>query len=98
MDCCAQVFDKALDKLDSSEMYATLCSDLHRVLPAFKDESCEEGGSEVTFRHLLINKCQEQFEEGGAAMAAVDGPKCIQEEDTTVVSTLHSLEERSCGI
>lgn len=38
----AQVFDKALGEPGFSEIYATLCFDLNRVLPTFKDEEGEE--------------------------------------------------------
>jgi hypothetical protein len=33
---CVQVFDKALGEPGFSEIYATLCFDLNRVLPSFK--------------------------------------------------------------
>lgn len=66
------MFDKALGEPGFSEIYATLCFDLNKELPTFKDEAGEEGGSDITFRRLLLNKCQEEFEEGDAAMKAVE--------------------------
>jgi hypothetical protein len=41
-------------------------------MPACQDEEGEEGGSDITFRRVLLNKCQEEFEEGDAAMKAVE--------------------------
>ena len=72
-----QVYDKALSE---PEMCATLCYNLHWELPTFQDEDGEEGGSEITVRRLLLNKCQEEFEEGAAAMAAVYSRERAQQE------------------
>ena len=73
------MFDKALGEPGFSEIYATLCFDLNKELPTFKDEAGEEGGSDITFRRLLLNKCQEEFEEGDAAMAAVEARERAQQ-------------------
>lgn len=75
-----QVFDKALSEPGFSEIYAALCHDLNASLPTFKDESSEEGGQEITFRRVLLNKCQEEFEEGDAAMKAVEAREKAEQE------------------
>lgn len=75
-----QVFDKALLEPGFSEIYATLCFDLNQSLPSFKDESGEEGAMEITFRRVLLNKCQEEFEEGDAAMKAVEAREKAEQE------------------
>ncbi|KAK4744833.1 hypothetical protein SAY87_011145 [Trapa incisa] len=54
-----QIFDKALMEPTFCEMYANLCSYLSQVLPYFT-----EGHERITFKRLLVNKCQEEFERG----------------------------------
>ena len=81
-----QVFDKALGEPNFSGIYARLCYDLNQVLPSFKvmDEDGRE--EDVEFRRVLLNKCQSEFEEGGAAMRAVEArEKRQQEEDAAKV-------------
>ncbi len=78
--CVLQVFDKALSEPSFSEIYATLCFDLNKELPSFKDEAGEEGAQEITFRRILLNKCQEEFEEGDAAMKAVEAREKAEQE------------------
>ncbi|KAK9816997.1 hypothetical protein WJX72_008042 [[Myrmecia] bisecta] len=72
-----QVFDKALTEPTCGEIYAKLCFKLDKELPDFEDDSeleledcrpCQP----LTLRRLLVNKCQEEFEYGRAAMAAVN--------------------------
>ena len=72
-----QVYDKAMSE---PETCATLCFNLQRELPACPDEAGEEGGADISFRRLLLNKCQEEFEEGDAAMAAVERRERAQQE------------------
>jgi len=75
----SQIFDKALFEPHFCELYSQLCHTLQKRLPEFDDpteEPPEEGGGEVkrrklNFRRLLLNKCQEEFEKGDAAMLAV---------------------------
>ena len=84
-----QVFDKALGEPSFSGIYARLCYDLNQVLPSFKvmDEDGKE--EDVEFRRVLLNKCQSEFEEGGAAMRAVEArEKRQQEEDAAKVVSL----------
>ncbi|KAK9820051.1 hypothetical protein WJX72_005497 [[Myrmecia] bisecta] len=72
-----QVFDKALTEPTFCEIYAKLCLKLNEELPDFEDDTevePEDGRPRqpLTLRRLLLNKCQEEFEKGDAAMAAVD--------------------------
>ncbi|KAG2324799.1 hypothetical protein Bca52824_007527 [Brassica carinata] len=53
----SQIFDKALKEPTFVEMYADLCFHLSGTLPDFN-----WNGEEITFKRLLINKCQEEFE------------------------------------
>ncbi|KAG8363470.1 hypothetical protein BUALT_Bualt19G0025800 [Buddleja alternifolia] len=55
----SQIFDKALMEPTFCEMYANFCSHLAAALP---DLSVEK--EKVTFKRLLLNKCQEEFERG----------------------------------
>nr|KJB22271.1 hypothetical protein B456_004G038100 [Gossypium raimondii] len=52
-----QIFDKALME---PKMYANFCYHLAGELPEFS-----EGNEKITFKRLLLNKCQEEFERGG---------------------------------
>lgn len=87
-----QVFDKALSEPGFSEIYATLCHDLNQSLPTFKDESNEENAQEITFRRVLLNKCQEEFEEGDAAMKAVEAREKAEQERADAKVRLISLQ------
>ncbi|EXB38362.1 Eukaryotic translation initiation factor 4G [Morus notabilis] len=55
----AQIFDKALMEPTFCEMYANICYHLSGELPGFNEEN-----EKITFKRLLINKCQEEFERG----------------------------------
>ncbi|XP_038050694.1 LOW QUALITY PROTEIN: eukaryotic translation initiation factor 4 gamma 2-like, partial [Patiria miniata] len=62
------VFDKALEEPKYSTVYAQLCKRLDEDAPSF-----EPPGSNIrTFRRLLINKCQDEFENRSQAFAAFD--------------------------
>ncbi|MFS8022985.1 putative MIF4G-like, type 3, initiation factor eIF-4 gamma, MA3, MIF4G-like domain superfamily [Helianthus anomalus] len=54
-----QIFDKALMEPTFVEMYANFCSRLAVELPGFGEEN-----EKITFKRLLLNKCQEEFERG----------------------------------
>ncbi|KAJ9515573.1 hypothetical protein QJQ45_021731, partial [Haematococcus lacustris] len=65
-----KIFDKALTDTHFSEMYSTMC---HRVsvnekTPKFPNP---DGGKDIDFRRLLLNKCQVEFEQGCQAMDSV---------------------------
>lgn len=54
-----QIFDKALMEPTFCEMYANFCSHLAVELPDFSEDN-----EKITFKRLLLNKCQEEFERG----------------------------------
>ncbi|XP_048132926.1 eukaryotic translation initiation factor 4G [Rhodamnia argentea] len=55
----SQIFDKALMEPTFCEMYANLCRHLAQELPDFIEDD-----NKITFRRVLLNKCQEEFERG----------------------------------
>ncbi|KAK8965697.1 Eukaryotic translation initiation factor 4G [Platanthera guangdongensis] len=55
----SQIFDKALMEPTFCEMYADFCHHLAVDLPDFTEDN-----QKITFRRLLLNKCQEEFERG----------------------------------
>ncbi|KAL2612493.1 hypothetical protein R1flu_024185 [Riccia fluitans] len=55
----SQIFDKALTEPTFCEMYAKFCVQLAVELPEFVEE-----GEKITFKRVLLNKCQEEFERG----------------------------------
>ncbi|KAG2668186.1 hypothetical protein I3843_15G143500 [Carya illinoinensis] len=57
------IFEKAVLEPTFCPMYALLCSDLNEKLPPFP--SNEPGGREITFKRVLLDNCQEAFENAG---------------------------------
>ncbi|KAL9359757.1 hypothetical protein Peur_047880 [Populus x canadensis] len=55
----SQIFDKALMEPTFCEMYANFCFHLAAELPELTEDN-----EKVTFKRLLLNKCQEEFERG----------------------------------
>ncbi|KAM1027602.1 hypothetical protein ACFX2G_041228 [Malus domestica] len=55
----SQIFDKALMRPTFCEMYANFCFYLAGELPDFSEDN-----EKITFKRLLLNKCQEEFERG----------------------------------
>ncbi|KAL1818703.1 hypothetical protein ACET3Z_013572 [Daucus carota] len=55
----SQIFDKALMEPTFCEMYADFCFHLAGDLPDFNEDN-----EKITFKRLLLNKCQEEFERG----------------------------------
>lgn len=53
-----QVFNKAVKEPSSSSLCSHLCQQLNDKLPEFEVEDRRR----ITFRRLLLNKCQEEFE------------------------------------
>ncbi|KAI9100839.1 hypothetical protein K1719_024201 [Acacia pycnantha] len=53
------IFEKALMEPTFCEMYANLCLHLAAELPDFSEDN-----ENITFKRLLLNKCQEEFERG----------------------------------
>ncbi|KAL3146714.1 hypothetical protein ABBQ38_014702 [Trebouxia sp. C0009 RCD-2024] len=67
-----QVFDRASTETIFGDMYADLCFRLSSALPSFEVPSQDANKRPCsTFRRLLLNKCQMEFEKGAAAMKAV---------------------------
>jgi translation initiation factor 4G len=92
-----QVFDKALGEPTFCEIYAALCYDLNSALPAFDPAPgavTEEGTPAplITFRRLLVNKCQAEFEAGVMAIKAVDAREKKAEADAAAGD-----DEDGCG-
>ncbi|CAN8326664.1 unnamed protein product [Cochlearia groenlandica] len=54
------IFEKAVLEPTFCQMYALLCFDINGKLPSYPSE--EDGGKEITFKRVLLNNCQEQFE------------------------------------
>ncbi|KAJ0961829.1 hypothetical protein J5N97_029657 [Dioscorea zingiberensis] len=63
----SQIFDKALMEPTFCEMYADFCYHLSAELPDFS-----ENNEKITFKRLLLNKCQEEFERGEREQAEAD--------------------------
>ncbi|KAL8062305.1 hypothetical protein ABFS82_02G137800 [Erythranthe guttata] len=55
----SQIFDKALMEPTFCEMYANFCFHLAADLPDLSVDN-----EKITFKRLLLNKCQEEFERG----------------------------------
>ncbi|KAL7120901.1 hypothetical protein ACP275_02G149900 [Erythranthe tilingii] len=55
----SQIFDKALMEPTFCEVYPNLCFHLAAVLPDLSVDN-----EKITFKRLLLNKCQEEFERG----------------------------------
>ncbi|PON99784.1 26S proteasome regulatory complex, non-ATPase subcomplex, Rpn1 subunit [Trema orientale] len=54
-----QIFDRALMEPTFCEMYVCLCFHLSGELPDFSEDK-----EKITFKRVLVNKCQEEFERG----------------------------------
>ncbi|KAJ7520114.1 hypothetical protein O6H91_20G066900 [Diphasiastrum complanatum] len=80
----SQIFDKALMEPTFCEMYAKFCVQLAQELPEFN-----ENGVKVTFRRVLLNKCQEEFERGEREQEEAE-----KEEDGQIILTKEEREEK----
>ncbi|XP_068653749.1 eukaryotic translation initiation factor 4G-like isoform X2 [Aristolochia californica] len=63
----SQIFDKALMEPTFCEMYANFCFHLAGELPDFNEDN-----EKITFKRVLLNKCQEEFERGEREQAEAD--------------------------
>ncbi|PON99783.1 Armadillo-type fold containing protein [Trema orientale] len=59
-DVVGQIFDRAIMEPTFCEMYANFCYHIRGELPVFIDDNDKM----ITFKRLLLNKCQEEFERG----------------------------------
>uniref|UniRef100_A0A7S0SBK7 MIF4G domain-containing protein n=1 Tax=Mantoniella antarctica TaxID=81844 RepID=A0A7S0SBK7_9CHLO len=83
----AQIFDKALTEPTFAELYAMMCAALNDRFLADQVEfldpnSLATGEAEpkkTTFKRVLLNKCQEEFEKGDGAIKAAE-KEVIEEE------------------
>ncbi|XP_047063984.1 eukaryotic translation initiation factor 4G-like [Lolium rigidum] len=66
----SQIFDKALMEPTYCEMYANLCFLLAGALPDFSTDN-----EKVTFKRLMLDKCQDEFERGEREEADADKPE-----------------------
>ncbi|XP_050236775.1 eukaryotic translation initiation factor 4G isoform X2 [Mercurialis annua] len=83
----SQIFDKALMEPTFCEMYANFCHHLAGELPDFTEDN-----EKITFKRLLLNKCQEEFERGEreqeeANKADEEGETKLSEEEREVKRT-----------
>lgn len=62
------IFDKALSEPIFGAMYSSLCSRCAESFPEFADEE-NPNGKPITFKRLLLNKCQEEFEKENVVAA-----------------------------
>jgi len=77
------IFDKAVAEPTFCALYARLCVKLSKALPEFPPLEGED--KPMTFRRILLNTCQEEFEGAEKARAAVlaelaDTPGATHEE------------------
>uniref|UniRef100_A0A7N0UI88 Eukaryotic translation initiation factor 4G n=1 Tax=Kalanchoe fedtschenkoi TaxID=63787 RepID=A0A7N0UI88_KALFE len=80
----SQIFDKALMEPTFCEMYADFCYHLSGELPDFSGEN-----EKITFKRLLLNKCQEEFERGEREQEEAN-----RSEDSEITQTKEEREER----
>jgi translation initiation factor 4G len=81
----SQIFDKALMEPTFCEMYANFCFHLAGALPDFSEDN-----KKITFKRLLLNKCQEEFERGEREEAEADKT----EEDGEIKQTTEEREAK----
>ncbi|XP_040381953.1 eukaryotic translation initiation factor 4G isoform X2 [Oryza brachyantha] len=81
----SQIFDKALMEPTFCEMYANFCYHLAGALPDFSEDN-----EKITFKRLLLNKCQEEFERGEREEAEADKT----EEEGEIKQTKEEREEK----
>ena len=79
--CIVQVFEKAVAEPHFTELYADLCAALSNRLPEFTSTSND--GKPVTFRRVLLNTCQEEFEGTNAARERLSSSQMSPEERAT---------------
>ncbi|KAG8099698.1 hypothetical protein GUJ93_ZPchr0013g37788 [Zizania palustris] len=80
----SQIFDKALMEPTFCEMYANFCFHLAGALPDFSEDN-----EKITFKRLLLNKCQEEFERGEREEAEAD-----KTEEGEIKQTKEEREEK----
>ncbi|KAG0460619.1 hypothetical protein HPP92_020526 [Vanilla planifolia] len=81
----SQIFDKALMEPTFCQMYADFCFHLAAELPELVEDN-----ERITFRRLLLNKCQVEFERGEREQAEADKA----EEEGEIPQTEEEREEK----
>lgn len=81
----SQIFDKALMEPTFCEMYADFCCHLAVELPGF-----DEDNEKITFKRVLLNKCQEEFERGEREQEEADKA----DEEGEIKQTAEEREEK----
>ncbi|XP_047046649.1 eukaryotic translation initiation factor-like isoform X1 [Lolium rigidum] len=79
-DVTSLIFRKAVSEPTFCSMYAQLCYEVHDYLPSFPAE--EPGGRNIIFRRLLLNNCQQVFEDPDSLrveIARLTGPDQVME-------------------
>ena len=82
----SQIFDKALMEPTFCEMYAQFCVKLAADLPEFT-----ENDEKITFKRVLLNKCQEEFERGEREQEEAEKD---EEEHVEIKMTAEQREEK----
>ncbi|KAM3263813.1 eukaryotic translation initiation factor 4G-like isoform X2 [Capsicum annuum] len=85
----SQIFDKALMEPTFCEMYANFCYHLAGELPDFVEDN-----QKITFKRLLLDKCQEEFERGEREEAEAES----MEENGEVNLSEGKREEKSLQV
>ena len=71
-----QLFEKALQEPTFSSLYAQLCRVLSDRFESegveFLDPTAEKGMQAITFKRVLLKKCQQEFESGDKAIAKAE--------------------------
>lgn len=81
------IFDKALDEPKYSKLYAQLCHRLCEDAPNFEAPS-----SKITsFKRLLLNKCQDEFENRSRAFEAFDKDELTPDEEEQFAIAKHKM-------
>lgn len=85
----SQIFDKALMEPTFCEMYANFCFHLAADLPDLSVDN-----EKITFKRLLLNKCQEEFERGEREEEEANK---VEEEGEVKQSAEEREEKRLCA-
>ncbi|KAJ3384154.1 Eukaryotic translation initiation factor 4 gamma [Lobulomyces angularis] len=85
-----KIFDKALTEAFFSAMYAQMCKKLSDNLPEIQDWISLEQKNNI-FRRMLLNKCQQEFEQGNKWTA--EEAKAREEKKRAAEMTAEEREE-----
>lgn len=77
------IFDKALSEPKFGKMYAGLCVKMAAETPDFEPENGEESSKRLTFKRILLNTCQSEFESAFNASKMDSSEQKEKEKDST---------------